>query len=184
MSYNVLVAGQEGVGKSTYIKALVTGIFDRTYTAGSVKPERIVFDTNYGDYTVNLYEAPLDKLPDVVVDGIIVLAGEDKSKLPIPDSSESFKLETRGSDAAMDIAIKLRKLYLGVPIIVGTTRSIYTDLSPLDKDLKARCEPYGFILVRTNIQTHYNTYMSIFRLLSEMTRRPDLHTIHIGLNFN
>jgi GTP-binding nuclear protein Ran len=90
--YTILVVGDEGMGKSAYIKRLTTGVFltEHKSTKGLATTE-CKFYTTEGVITLNLVECPPSaKVEDLKADGAIVLfdivrtmyAAEWLNKLP------------------------------------------------------------------------------------------------------
>ena len=161
--YTILVVGDKGVGKSTYIKRLSTGIFltEHKSTEELVTTE-CKFYTTGGIITINLVEVPYNyKIADLKADGVIVLFDMGRA------------MYATDWLAKLDKNMSLVYCCTKADNMVHKSRGWYLMMSTFIKKCQDE-RPNGFVFYDLSAKSNYNLEKPTLYLMRQLSEQPTL----------
>ena len=146
--YNIAVIGDDGVGKTTFIRRHLTGEFEEKYEPTEwANYDRITFDTNIGPVQLNIWDYT-GECPLSGYHGVIAMFSVDKEN-------------------SLENAIKLLKMFpRETARVLCCTKCDLVSTRPISEI------PEHTIL--TSTKTKYNLDKPFVELLQIMTHTPDI----------
>lgn len=169
-TFKLIVVGDAGVGKTTFIKRHRTGEFEKKYLATiGVEAYPLKYNTNYGEMCFNIWDtAGTDKFSGLkdgyYIGGVCALIMFSK------DSKNSFR-------NIPNWILGVKRVCPNIPMVLCGTKYDIQDQKVSDSEISNLTKEYNLTYYDISSKTNYNLEKPFLHLLRELKQDPTLRFV-------